>query len=156
MKCPKCETEMVIDEWSGWVWTCFICDYVGRSASSAEIKNFEKNFTKEINMPKILFSHIYSKLLDSHNDVIESAKLIGVFRVNIEDLHPSFLSYDTDNGKYKLPEKGTFLMLLFLKPFETYVTDQNLFTTLRRYTPQKDTYYWQKVGMDFNIIVEKI
>lgn len=106
-------------------------------------------------MPKIFFSHIYSKLLDSHNDVIETAKLIGVFCVNLEDLHPSFLAYDTDNGKYKLPRKSDFLMLLFLKPFETYVTDLNLFTTLRRYTPQKDTYYRQKVGMDFDIVVEK-
>ena len=46
MKCPKCKkADMIIDEWNGWVWTCFICDYVGRSASYAEIKNFERNLT---------------------------------------------------------------------------------------------------------------
>ena len=37
---------MVIDEWNGWVWTCFLCDYVGRSASPAEIKNCEKNLAQ--------------------------------------------------------------------------------------------------------------
>lgn len=103
-------------------------------------------------MPQIFFSHLYPKLLDSHNNMIDSAKLIGLFRVKLEDLHPSFLFYDTDNGKYKLPKRGDFLMLLFLKPFETYICDQNLFTTLRRYTPQKDIYYQKKVGMDFDII----
>ena len=27
---------MVIDEWNGWVWTCFNCDYVGREATDEE------------------------------------------------------------------------------------------------------------------------
>jgi hypothetical protein len=104
-------------------------------------------------MPTIFFSHRYPKLLDRHNNVVESAKLIGLFRVKLEDLHPSFLFYDTDNGKYELPKKGDFLMLLFLKPFETHVTEQNLFTTLRRYTPEKYEYYRKVVGFDFEIVI---
>lgn len=105
-------------------------------------------------MPTIFFSHMYPKLLDSHNDVVESAKLLGLFRVKLEDLHSSFLSYDTDNGKCHLPKTGEYLMLLFLKPHESYVTDQNLFTTLRRYTPQKYEYYQKKVGLDFDIVIK--
>lgn len=98
---------------------------------------------------------MYPKLLDSHNDVIDLAKLVGLFRVKLEDLHWAFLSYDTDNGKYELPKKGEFLMLLFLKPSETLgVTDQNLFTTLRRYTPQKYEYYKKKVGLDFDVVLK--
>ena len=36
MNCPKCKAPMVIDEWNGWVWTCFNCDYVGREATDEE------------------------------------------------------------------------------------------------------------------------
>lgn len=38
MKCKKCGTEMFIDTWNGWVWTCFHCDYIGRAATSREIR----------------------------------------------------------------------------------------------------------------------
>ena len=36
MNCPKCGTVMVIDEWDGWMWTCFHCDFVGREATYEE------------------------------------------------------------------------------------------------------------------------
>jgi len=36
MNCPKCGTVMVIDEWGGWAWTCFACDYIGREATDEE------------------------------------------------------------------------------------------------------------------------
>ena len=105
-------------------------------------------------MPQIKFSHCYQKLLNSHNDVIETAKLIEVLLVDLEDLHPWFISYDTDNGKYKLPKKGKYLMLIFLKPHEDYVTDLNIFTTLRRYEPGKHGFYQGKLGQDFDVLVE--
>ena len=38
MKCPECGTEMIIDEWSGWVWTCFNCYYVGKPATDEELE----------------------------------------------------------------------------------------------------------------------
>jgi ribosomal protein L37AE/L43A len=36
MKCPECGAPMVIAEWNGWVWECFHCDYVGRTATNEE------------------------------------------------------------------------------------------------------------------------
>lgn len=36
MVCPKCGAKMVIDEWYGWLWTCFNCDYVDREATDEE------------------------------------------------------------------------------------------------------------------------
>ena len=41
MKCPECGVEMIIDEWGGWKWTCFFCDYVGRDATGEEIEELE-------------------------------------------------------------------------------------------------------------------
>lgn len=104
-------------------------------------------------MPQIKFSHKYQKLLDSHNDVIESATLLQVILVNLEELSSAFLIYDTDSGKYELPKKGKYLMLIFLKEHEDYTTDLNLFTTLRRWTQDKHDYYMQRIGSMFDVIV---
>ena len=41
MKCPKCKAEMIIDEWNGWVWTCFNCDHIGRESTDEEVRVFE-------------------------------------------------------------------------------------------------------------------
>lgn len=43
MKCPKCNTEMIIDEYRGWIWTCFHCDHIDREAKDEEIENLEQN-----------------------------------------------------------------------------------------------------------------
>jgi len=50
MKCPKCDAEMIIDEWGGWIWTCFHCDYTGREATDLEIEELEKDI-KESDIP---------------------------------------------------------------------------------------------------------
>ena len=104
-------------------------------------------------MTQIKFSHIYKKILNSHNDVIETATLLQVIPVKLADLSQYFLDYDTDNGTYKLPKSGKYLMLIFLKEHECYTTDFNLFTTLRRYTPEKYDFYMRQIGKLFNVIV---
>jgi len=43
MKCEKCGTIMVIDEWGGWVWTCPICEFIGRAATNSEIREREEH-----------------------------------------------------------------------------------------------------------------
>ncbi|HRS98123.1 MAG TPA: hypothetical protein P5040_08040 [Smithella sp.] len=108
-------------------------------------------------MHTIKFSHVYKKLLDEHNDVIEFATLIDVRRVEISELHQKFKEYDTDNGLYALPPKGIYLMLIFLKPPELNngTCAANLFTTLRRSTPTKDKYYRAAIGEMFLIDVQK-
>ena len=104
-------------------------------------------------MPQIKFSHQYQKILNCHNDVIETATLLQVSIINLEDLSQEFLSYDTDNGTYELPKRGKYLMLIFLKDHEAYTTDLNLFTTLRRHTPDKHDFYLSQIGKVFKVIV---
>ncbi len=89
--------------------------------------------------PIIKFSHNYQKLLDSYGDVITEAKLLHVIEVDMQSLNLSFIDYDTDNGKFKLPKSGKYIMLIFLKPSEHWVTEngsRDLFTTLRRHKKQ--------------------
>lgn len=50
MTCLKCKTEMIIDEWEGWVWYCPHCDYEGEKATDKEIQNYEKEWN--LNAPK--------------------------------------------------------------------------------------------------------
>ena len=44
MLCSTCGTEMVISEWDGWVWVCFICDNIGRPATTEEIEELERSY----------------------------------------------------------------------------------------------------------------
>jgi hypothetical protein len=63
-------------------------------------------------MPQIKFSHSYEKLLDSHNDAVDTATLLHVQIIELAETHPAFISYDTDDGKYQLPDKGTKASIL--------------------------------------------
>uniref|UniRef100_A0A6H1ZS64 Uncharacterized protein n=1 Tax=viral metagenome TaxID=1070528 RepID=A0A6H1ZS64_9ZZZZ len=103
-------------------------------------------------MNTIKFSHPYKKLevLGFHNEIgrITRATLLDVLYVQLESLSQKFLNYDTDNGKYKLPKRGLYLLLLFAK------NEHDLFTTLRRCTPEKERYYRSKIGETFAVEVE--
>jgi len=84
--------------------------------------------------------------------MIESAKLLGVIPVKLEYLSPSLLAYDTDNGVYQLPKKGDYLMLIFQKIHGVdFTVGENLFTTLRRSTPEKIRYYSGAIGEEFKV-----
>jgi len=48
MKCPMCQEFLFIDDWGGWIWSCFHCDYVGRQATNEEIEDYENNFDGKI------------------------------------------------------------------------------------------------------------
>ena len=102
-------------------------------------------------MKTIKFSYPYSKLMDEHNDLIETAKLIEVIPIALEAMSVAFKSYDTDDGHFVLPKKGEYLMLIFQKPKPEYLCSSDLFTTLRRSTPQKLTYYKSAIGETFNV-----
>jgi len=91
---------------------------------------------------KIKFSHNYKKL---NNE--KSAELRDVIIINLERQAKSFLEYDTE-GIYNLPEKGTYIALIFLGKNGT------LFTTLRRYTPMKYKYYVSHLNDFFEILIE--
>lgn len=95
---------------------------------------------------KIKFSHKYDKLLGNAG-YITKATLLDIFIVNLEELSQPFIDYDTDNGKYELPKRGKYMVLLFKKPYMMH----HLFTTVRRWTPDKYKYYQGMIGKEVNI-----
>jgi len=104
-------------------------------------------------MPKIKFSHQYKKLLDTDNNIISTATLLGVFTVDLADLNPELIDYDTDSGLYQLPDSGIFLMLMFRKPEISHECAENLFITLRRHTMPKQKYYRDNIGKVFDVVL---
>lgn len=103
-------------------------------------------------MNKIKFSHKYYKIPDG----ALAAMLTDIIIVNLEDLSPKFIQYDTaywDDGEvgvksYPLPKKGKYMMLML-------VSRLTLFTTLRRWTPQKEKYYRSLIGQEVEIVIEE-
>ena len=95
-------------------------------------------------MPTIKFSYPFKKLA-SNNSLVNQAKLLQVIPVNLEDITQELRDFDTDFGRYPLPAKGKYLMLIFQK------SHYDLFTTLRRDTPEKQEYYLRSVGQVFDL-----
>ena len=87
-------------------------------------------------MNTIKFSHRYTKLPDTISSG-DDVTLLEVLNSRFQDLHQSFIRYDTttDTGElYPLPKTGSCLVLIFL--FQGVI-----FTTVRRQTPEKERYY---------------
>ena len=109
-------------------------------------------------MNKIKFSHGYFKLRVG-GDRIKSARLLQIFKCHYDDLGERFVKYDTiywDKGSeyhnpyyFKLPK--TKLLILLFKD----IMEDILFTTIRRYTPEKHKYYKSKMGEIFEIVIEE-
>lgn len=95
---------------------------------------------------KIKFSHYYPKLYTDNGILLSSAQLLQVLVVDLSELSKPFLDYDTDNGVYELPNKGKYLLLIYKYG--------SLFTTLRRWTEEKEKYYRENIGKTFDIVVE--
>jgi len=103
--------------------------------------------------PIIKFSHQYKKLLLPDGSVLTKAKLLDVLEINLNSLSATFLAYDTDAGLYELPKEGTYLMLIFLKQPNDVASSIScdLFTTLRRSTLTKLSYYKNIIGKIFDV-----
>ena len=97
-------------------------------------------------MNKIIrFSYPFSKLF--HNSaLLDEARLLQVVRIKLEDLTQEMRDYDTDFGKFPLPQKGDYIMLIFQNRYTG-----GLFTTIRRETPSKLEYYQGAVGEWFDL-----
>jgi hypothetical protein len=102
-------------------------------------------------MLKITFSHNYKKLASCTGQVIYTAKLIEVVKVDLADLSKDFLDYDTE-GLYKFPKIGIYLILIFQKPRNVDNTISNIFTTIRRNTEEKERFYRSSIGKIFDIV----
>ena len=93
-------------------------------------------------MIKIKFSHLYNKMPRDY----QHSKLLAVLPIRLEDLGLDFILYDTsylDGGEekqYALPERGDYMILLLLSG------SGQLWTTIRRVTPEKIAYYRRNIG----------
>lgn len=100
-------------------------------------------------MATIKFSHKYIKMPAN----TENTRLCEVFKTHSKDLSGGFETYDTEyaDGFYKLP-KGSVLVLLLLTDYGQ--TTERMWTTVRRWTPDKETYYrglrGQQVEIEIN------
>ena len=96
-------------------------------------------------MKKIKFSHEYHKM-----PAYESpSRLIQTIEIDRADLSHQFVDYDTlrmDGEMYKLP-KGKLIIILLL------TESDELWTTIRRYTPSKWDYYHSCIGEWFEIVI---
>ena len=101
-------------------------------------------------MKKIKFSNEYNKFFGAEKG--EPLKLLQVFVLNFKDLSKSFIEYDTittKGTKYDLP-RGKLIALLFYIPRMS-----SSFTTVRRWTPQKEEYYRASMGEAFKMEIMK-
>jgi hypothetical protein len=95
-------------------------------------------------MRSIKFAKDYNKL--SKIDVQRPVKLLEVFVKDRDNMSEEFIEYDTtqvDGEKYVLP-RSRYLVLLFIQ-------DGNLFTTVRRFTNEKATYYFGMRGAQMEV-----
>ena len=106
-------------------------------------------------MNKIKFSHEYCKMPIPlpPKEHIDHAKLLEVFISDKKELHESFINYDTriktDYRKkeyYPLPNGKLIILLL--------CTDVEIWTTIRRWTPEKEKYYRSIRGQNVEIVIE--
>jgi len=107
-------------------------------------------------MHQIKFSHSYLKFgYVSINGNGSKAELLQALEVEDFQLSPVFSRYDTEyadipptegkiNGCYELP-KGKLILLIFL-------TKHGIFTTIRRWTPEKWKYYKGNEGHSFEVV----
>ncbi len=103
-------------------------------------------------MQNIKFAYPFPKLRDIRTgDIIDLCMLLQVIQTDLSELTQEFRDYDTDFGAYPLPAQGPCLMLIFLKPGGSQYGD--LFTTIRRNTPEHLAYYQGLQGQTFNVVV---
>lgn len=103
-------------------------------------------------MLSIKFSHRYNKLQTSLTTYVSTVTLLRCVKIELQNLCKEFLDYDTGFGKFPLPKKGTYIMLIFLKgTLLDNMERQDLFTTLRPYNPGKMDYYVNRVGQEFRV-----
>ena len=111
-------------------------------------------------MKTIKFSEEYEKMPCYSDEPPKDALLLEVLKVNSKDLNKKFIEYDTiyfnkkeNNWNYYELPKGEVLILLLKS--ESISVGGDLWTTIRRFTPQKYKYYKEARGEVFSIEVIK-
>ena len=104
---------------------------------------------------QIKFSHKnYRKfyLKDAKIENNDMVNLVGVSVCNIDDLPEDFKYFDANYGTEDEPEyyplpKGKVIVLFFWY--------DDLFPTIRRWTPKKEEYYKESIGKEFLINIKE-
>jgi hypothetical protein len=112
-------------------------------------------------MAEIKFSHRYEKMPTFYTDT----RLIGVSVCDISKLPKNFIEWDTRYYEsvygryvnYALPETGQFIVLTLFSDRPSLLMSikaSAAWTTIRRWTPEKEAYYRNLIGqkMYINII----
>jgi hypothetical protein len=98
-------------------------------------------------MHTITFSHRYTKMPDRGKAI-----LLQVFKTHYKDLSNVFVAYDTEilnsHDYYPLPKTDLIVLLLI-------ADDGRTWTTIRRWTPQKEKYYRSITGQEVKIEIAK-
>ena len=96
-------------------------------------------------MLTIKFSRHYEKHKLANAQDGDHVQLLAALTVHLQDLHRSFLDYDTDAGEFKIPRTGNYILLLFR-------ARGGIFPTLRSCWPrEKQAYYERNVGEYFQL-----
>ena len=104
-------------------------------------------------MNKIKFSHLYTKMPFDR----EKTQLLEVLIADKKELSKEFIRYDThiDGGReYNLPEGKLIVLLLFSLQEDSMAWE--LWTTVRRRTPEKEKYYRSLRGQNVEIVIEEL
>jgi hypothetical protein len=111
---------------------------------------------EKVNAHVIKFSRAFTKLREG-NGLVKRARLLQVVPVDISTLSEVFINYDTDNGLYKLPFKGWYLLLIFQKQLsgELFTTLRTQFNYQRRRGEEvnKLPYYAGLIGKEFDVMI---
>lgn len=77
---------------------------------------------------------------------IDTVVLLEVLKAKTDELSDAFIRYDTEttDGKYYNLPTGPVLVLIIM-------ASSGIFTTIRRWTPQKEQYYRSLRGKEFVI-----
>jgi hypothetical protein len=98
-------------------------------------------------MHTIKFSHRYTKM-----PFRDKAILLQVFKTHYRDLSNVFIAYDTEilnsHDYYPLPKTDVIVLSLM-------ADDGRTWTTIRRWTPQKEKYYRSITGEEVKIEIAK-
>lgn len=111
---------------------------------------------------QIKFSHIYRKL-QIGGETVKEATLLQIFKCNYKELNDHFINYDTWfvdtvkgqllSGYYALPKTDLLVLLFAVK---TWHGTPYIFTTIRRWTPEKEKYYRGLIGKEVEIVIKEV